>query len=650
MGKFNPDAYLSDFDADAYLAEPEPMPEGSTLDAFVEPAKAVAGNIATGVFAGYGGMAQAINPFAEEGAGAQAVEDIRAEAPDFSPQTQSGQKGMETLGSFVDAGIDIVNFPISGLEGLATLIKGFTLDDPLGGLDKAVSTIKNIQDVGISKHLGEKTFEATGSPLLATAAELSPDVLLGGAALPGMAAITETAESIGRGLQAGAKPVLTTGKEIIEGAKGYQPKGRAEMVDPLRLGSNDPALAKYELVEGTKLKSDTDLPTQMPTGVERFFDTKGPKVKVDPLSSAVLKQGFRPGVIQPMKNASKPDKALMFEMTEIGEKAKKDELFGMENRPGDVAGDLLMGKLDVIRRANKRSGKAIKPITDSMKGKMVDVMEVGEKLSDALDDMGVTLTRGESGKLTADYLGSNIEGATALTGRLDNILQRVDRVAGSGEIDAFALHQLKQFIDDQVTFGKNSEGLSGQTERVLKKLRADINDTLGANFPEYAEANKTYSGTIKALDAFQKVAGRQMDLLGDNADKATGTLMRRLMSNAQSRITLLDSLKGIDAAVDQFSAYGGPLRIEGKGGVKNDLKMLVLYADELDRILGAAPRASLQGQFDQAFGTAARAATSKSGLFEASVDFAGKQFEKAQGINEDNAIKSIKELLRKTNE
>jgi hypothetical protein len=611
--------------------------KGDLGDAIIEPIQAIAGNIGTEIAAGIGGVAQSLNPLAEQGAGAQAVEDIRAAAPDFSPQTEAGKGGMETIGQLVEAGIDIVNYPLSGLEGLSRLIKG-------QGIDQATQTIKDIQENGLGQNLGNRALEGTDSPLIATAAKLAPDIaglsLLGPAGGAGI----ETAETIGRGLRAGVKPAIQTGKEIIEGAANFQTPATRETAKRLLANDPDKALAKFE-VETTPKQLDAEGNEIPPTGIERFFDTQGPKVKTSPTSSNALKQGFREGVIRPIQLSSAPDKALMLKMTNIAETAKSNEKFGMRNRPGDVAGDLLMDRLNVVRKANKRAGQAIKPIVETMKGKKVNIGEVGASFSDTLTDMGITLTRGKAGGIEANFTGSNIEGLSGPENVINRVIKRIDSVGGSGEIDAAALHQLKKYIDEQVTFGKNAEGLAGETERGLKKLRADINKTLGEQFPAYAKANETYSGTIEVLDAFQDVAGRKMNLLGDNADKATGTLMRRLMSNAQSRITLLDAIDDIDLAVSKFGGYGGPLRIEGKGGAGNDLETLVLYADELDRVLGSAPRTSLQGQFDQAFGTAAKAAGSKGGAIDVAVDVAGKVIEKSRGINDENAIKAIKKLL-----
>lgn len=608
----------------------------------IEPARAVVSGAGRAVAGGIKGIAKTLDPTAEPGAGAKAVEEVQAGA--FQPTTQAGQEGLETLGSLMEKGIDIARIPLSGLAGLAELVSG-------QGFDQAAETIKSVQDEGVSRTLGERVYEETESPLAATFAETIPAGALEFIGLKGAGKVATGARRAAEitkdiAVPAGKEivevvskvPAVIAGKEIAEGVVKYQGPAKREIAKQITEGSQSKDLAKYKLKETTPAKGE-------PTAIEQFFDTRGPKIEADTKAGDAVRQGFKEGVIQPLKSSSKSDKTLMGRMTRIAERAKKDELFGMENRPGDVAGNVLMDRLNVVREANKRAGKAIKPIVARMKGTRINIQDVGQSFSGKLDDMGITLKRGESGKIEVDFSGSDIEGLSGPESVIKRVVNRIEGVAGDGSIDASRLHQLKKFIDEQVTFGKTAEGLAGETERALKGLRREINDTLGAKFPAYAEANKTYSGTIDALDAFQDVAGRKMNLLGENADKATGTLMRRLMGNAQSRITLLDSLKGIEDAVEAFGGYGGPLRITGLGGSKNSLKMLVLYADELDRVFGAAPRTSLQGQFDQALGTAARAATSQSGAVDLALGAAGKLAEKARGINEEGAFKAIKKLL-----
>jgi hypothetical protein len=393
--------------------------------------------------------------------------------------------------------------------------------------------------------------------------------------------------------------------------------------------------AGFDVVPSTHIDPTTAL-----TRVEKAFDTKGAKLRKDPEASEALRQGFRGGTIQPLKNASAADKLSALKMTTIAKKAKNNERYGMENRGSDVAGDVLMGRLESVRAINKRAGRKIGSFVKDKLNHPIDARVAGNEFVSDLAAMGISIDQATN-KLT--FKGSEIEGAKGA----ENVIEKVVTRLREGIPNAKALHNLKGFIDENVTYGKNAEGLAGKAERALKKFRRNINETLGAQFPEYKKANRAYSDTIKALDAFQDVAGRKMNLLGENADKATGTLMRRLMGNAQSRVTLLDSIKEIEGVIKNHSDFGGLKQLEGSGLGKNDLLMLTLYANELDRVFGQAPRTSLQGSFDQSFHTAAKAATSKAGLVEASIDVAGKGIEYMRGINDDNAFKAIEELLKR---
>ena len=136
--------------------------------AVIEPAQAVGSALARTVGGGLKGAAQAVNPFADPGAGAAAVEEVQAGA--FQPTTAAGQEGLETLNDLIQRGVDIVNFPLSGLGGIIELVSG-------QGLDQAAETIKAIQKEGVSKVAGERVFEETGSPLAATVAETTPEAI-----------------------------------------------------------------------------------------------------------------------------------------------------------------------------------------------------------------------------------------------------------------------------------------------------------------------------------------------------------------------------------------------------------------------------------------------------------------------------------------
>ena len=76
------------------LIQVEIVQQGGALSAVAEPiATLVTGAIAEPI-AGLAGIAQAINPFAEPGAGVRAIEATR-EALTFQPRTEAGKAGLD---------------------------------------------------------------------------------------------------------------------------------------------------------------------------------------------------------------------------------------------------------------------------------------------------------------------------------------------------------------------------------------------------------------------------------------------------------------------------------------------------------------------------------------------------------------------------
>ena len=114
--------------------------------------------LATGAIAepiaGIAGIAQSLNPWADEGAGARAVEGVR-DTLTYQPQTDAGQQQQQNLGKTI------------GAVG--------------GAINENV-----LQPLGID-NLADKTFDATGSPMAATIVASLPtalaEVIPGGLAL-----------------------------------------------------------------------------------------------------------------------------------------------------------------------------------------------------------------------------------------------------------------------------------------------------------------------------------------------------------------------------------------------------------------------------------------------------------------------------------
>lgn len=545
------------------------------------------------------------------------------------PGTPGGQLA-ETIGGVIEPAAAIVSGaiaePLAGIAGIAQAInplaapgagaraveatkEALTLQPRtetgrarLQAVGEAVAPIAEAF-TGAEQFLGTKTFEATGSPLLSAVAESIPTAL---GEIAGIA-----------GIRGGIKGVQRLQK---------QSPTKQRIAQLIEEGTGDIETARFKL--------------------ENSIIEGAPKVVKDRAAIESINQGFDEAVIAAVKGSSKADKQAFSKMVDIMEKGKKNARFAIENRPSDVVGDLLMQRLRVVQKANRNAGKRLEGVAKDLKGKPVEFQPAIDTFVSDLSDMGITIGRDVDGRVVTDFRGSDIEG---LPGPEAAVKRIVKRLSATKPPDAFELHRMKKFIDEQVTFGKNAEGLAGKTEVVLKRLRRNLDETLDSNFPEYDKVNTQYSETIGALDAFQDVAGKKMNLTGKNADKATGTLMRRIMSNAQSRITVLDAVNEVERIAKKFGGkLGEQLQITGPvdKAFSNDLLAQILFVDELDSVFGPVARTSFQGQIQQGVQQAARAAGGQQGLGAAALDVAAKTAERLRGINEAGAFKAIKQLLR----
>lgn len=110
----------------------------------IEPAIAVATGAIAEPIAGIAGIAQAINPLAPEGAGAQAVEATR-EALTFQPRTQAGQAGLQAVGETLQP----VTEALQTAEQVAGEA-GFQAGGPVGGAIGAAVPTALLEATGLA--------------------------------------------------------------------------------------------------------------------------------------------------------------------------------------------------------------------------------------------------------------------------------------------------------------------------------------------------------------------------------------------------------------------------------------------------------------------------------------------------------------------
>ena len=618
----------------------EKMPKGTAIDAVVEPTKAIIGGMGGQVASGLAGIGMTALSGPEEGT--KTIEGIQQyTAEKVAPKTQAGKKSLETIQDLIEAGVDVVNYPLSGIAGLVELVSG-------QGTEQAAETIKSIQEEGLSKTVGKRIYEETGSPLLAATAETAPTAIMSAVPIARMVkkrtalkakladdiraasaqpAVGREISTVSQGIRSGSLTPEQGAQQLMAISAKNAPnigtstsKRIAGLADDLSTGKQGVADSLDDIADTvSKAQPDKALSTYIAKGYD--------KVKADPVAKEAIKQGFDDGVVAAIKGSTPQDRANMAKMLQKMKEIQKNPM--TDGRPADVAGSSLLNRVNYIKKINSDAGKKLDKVAKSLKGKDVDFSQPVDNFIDNLDDMGVTIGR----DMKLSFKGSDIEGLTGIEGTLKKV---VGRMASGQKPSAYDLHRMKKFIDENVTYGKQAEGLTGRTERVLKQLRADINKTLQDNFPDYKEVNTTYADTINALDSIQDVAGRKMDLFGPNSDKAVGTLLRRLMSNAQSRVNLTDAVDDVQRVATK---YGGTF--------DDNIKAQMLFADELDDVFGPVARSSLAGETAKGFRKGAEAATGRRGPVDLALDIGEAGIEKARGINKENAIKAMEELLKR---
>lgn len=572
-----------------------------TGSGIIEPLRAIGSGLKNTVQGGLAGIGAAMIPGGKTGA--ETVEEFQAQS--FQPETESGQANMQKIGDLVNMGIDVANMPISSLYGLAeftsSMLGGQGLDKSLGNQARVQG---QTQEDGFSKTVGNDVFEATGSPLLATAAQVIPEGMMELGGLKGAGPAMRASKQAAGTSVAVAKDV----GEVI--AFNAQTPTRRKITQLLEDNSTDRETAGFRLTAPEDRTQTSNLPDFMRVGRQRAAN--------DPFQKAAINQGFDEGVIAAIRGSSDADRAGMKVMLDTMERGKKNARFAAQNRPADTVGKSALERFNSVLESNRDAGKRLDVEAQKLKGQQLDMSGPVNGFLEDLDSMGISI----NDDLTPNFAGSDIEGLQAPEAAIKRL---VSRMASNGPVDAFEMHRLKKFIDESVTFGRSGEGLAGKTENIMKNLRRNLDGALDSNFESYNQVNTQYAETIGAIDNLQSASGSKVNLSGDNANKAMGTVLRRLMGNTQSRVNLMDSLTELDNVATKYGA-----------AFDDDLLTQMLFADELDRNFGAVARTSFQGQIAQAL-TRSQMENTRVGV--------EKTVEALQGVSQEGGFKAMRDLL-----
>ena len=108
--------------------------------------------------------------------------------------------------------------------------------------------------------------------------------------------------------------------------------------------------------------------------------------------------------------------------------------------------------------------------------------------------------------------------------------------------------------------------------------------------------------------------------------------MRRILSNYGTRANVIDSLDEVNRVASQ---YGMKL--------DDDVVNQLIFVNELDRMFGAPADMTFKGQISQAIQTGVDIA--RGGAAQRAMDLLAEKAESLRGINEENAIKVMEEIL-----
>lgn len=443
--------------------------------------------------------------------------------------------------------------------------------------------------------------------------EINPgDVALAGAAPVALKAVTKVAGAGIRSLKNRSPAAIQMLDERLQGL----PVDDSQVQDALPRNvsvkeGTKKATIRQAMKEGTKEAAGFKL------------NAKG-QVVPDSVGREVVKQGFDPRTVSTIKFSNTSDKQAMLKMLDLAEESLKSGTARVRNRPQKIIGDTVMKRFKVIVKAKEKASKDVgEAVKKDLKGKVIDVTGEVDAFLDDLEALGI-VPDGE----VLNFSQSKVVGSA--TTPIKNVYKQL-----KNQDDGANLHQLKQFISEQIDFNKtNPKPLARRAESALKSLRSKINDRLRAESDDYAQANDVFSETIGAINDFGDVMGRRFDPDSSRVNDLVGQELRKVLSNFGVRN---DMIAAIDKLDDVAIKHGGQF-------ADDPLHQVVFYSD-LEKLLGSFADNSLQGVTEKAIGVGVDVATGTPANTVGALAKTGVR--KALGRSEEKALKSIRELLNR---
>ena len=495
-----------------------------------------------------------------------------------------------------DAAAMALTKSISGYAGVLDVIAGKPYTDRTTSISDAIESLS-----GFRPGQGSSMEEGTAKDVLSAGGE----VLVPGAM--GLASVA------GRNL---ARPVEAAAEFLGFGSAAPANIARSAVtgeapLDQIPVGANRTRLDRKVRTELAVKRGEGDIES-----VGYKLDPEGNVVK-DAADNALVNRGWTEGTVAMLKTANKPTRDKVRQMVDMVDRGVRNDRYRDANPPGNIVGKAVNSRLKIIRDAFMTSKDDLDAAAVGLQDMDIDLSGAMNTLVEDLAKQRIFVEVGENGGLilneagdvAIDFSKSTIRGADPSMRFVQNLMDYINQTRG--DYKAIDAHFAKKFIDESVSYGKQVEGLSGNMQRIAKRLRHNIDTSLDELSPEYDAANTMYADTIRVINGVQDLAGKKVDLLSDSAEEALGTMSRKVLSNYQSGPIMRDAFSEMDATAGKYAEQMG-----ANPSILDDSIPDLISAEAAIRnsVPGVAKAGSLQGIIG--------AETGKLGLADAAVDVA----------------------------
>lgn len=414
-----------------------------------------------------------------------------------------------------------------------TLASGVKAAGESFALPVTMAAEKALQFVG---EYAPENIKQAATELVQKGIELSKPSLDAYAALPAeqRANIQALTDLVGGGLDLalGAGAIKPIGTGVVKTAEGAMVAGE-------KIGQTASTIANAPIVSGTGevLKSAGRTLKSIPENVAvNVGEMQAKEALVKSIPSAAGQKAARTGIdvadVATLQNAVKTPEAKT-----LIETVKNFAIGKSKTSPFEVVGRPIVTRLKTLDEQVKNFASELDTVAQNLKGKVVnDLTKIQGSVLDGLDKLQIRIADGG-----LDFTGSTLEGIGNSGKIIDNVYKRIEKAN-----DAFDLHNLKKYIDANVSYGKRVEGLDAGAERLLKTWRKAIDNTLDTQFTAYNKVNTELTKRIAPLEDLKGILknadGLDTDLLSEKA----GIIARRITSAAASNPEIKQVLRNLD--------------------------------------------------------------------------------------------------------